>query len=71
VHGGPWPATSAPATTSVGLGAARRFTRPVAFQGVPDRLLPPELQDANPRGLLRRIDGVLSDRDVRDDGSEA
>jgi NADP-dependent aldehyde dehydrogenase len=71
VHGGPWPATSAPATTSVGLGAARRFTRPVAFQGVPDRLLPPELQDANPRRLLRRIDGVLSDRDVRDDGSEA
>jgi hypothetical protein len=34
-------------------------------------LLPPELQDANPRRLLRRIDGVLSDRDVRDDGSEA
>lgn len=57
VHGGPWPATSAPATTSVGLGAARRFTRPVAYQGLPDRLLPAALQDANPLALTRRVDG--------------
>lgn len=57
VHGGPFPATSAAATTSVGMTAARRFLRPVGFQAVPDALLPPALQDANPLGLLRRVNG--------------
>ncbi|MFD0744291.1 hypothetical protein ACFQ1L_22570 [Phytohabitans flavus] len=38
-HGGPWPATSAPATTSVGTAAVSRFLRPVALQGVPDELV--------------------------------
>lgn len=61
VHGGPYPATTAPATTSVGLAAIRRFQRPVAWQEVPDRLLPPALQDANPLGLRRRVDGQVTD----------
>ncbi len=34
-HGGPWPATSASWSTSVGTEAIRRFIRPVALQGVP------------------------------------
>lgn len=33
VHGGPWPATSDPRTTSVGSAAIDRFRRPVAIQG--------------------------------------
>jgi NADP-dependent aldehyde dehydrogenase len=53
VHGGPYPATTAPSSTSVGLAAIRRFLRPVAFQDVPDALLPPALQDANPWGVAR------------------
>ena len=57
VHGGPYPATTAPATTSVGTLAILRFVRPVCFQNVPDGHLPPALQDANPLGLLRTIDG--------------
>lgn len=57
-HGGPYPATSAPATTSVGMTALRRFLRPVCFQDAPDDALPPELKDDNPLGLRRRIDGV-------------
>ncbi|MFF1879672.1 aldehyde dehydrogenase (NADP(+)) [Leifsonia sp. NPDC058230] len=56
-HGGPYPATTAPATTSVGTAAIRRFVRPVAYQGFPDDLLPPELQEDNPLGLHRRVDG--------------
>lgn len=40
VHGGPWPATSASASTSVGNASILRFLRPVAFQGFPDRFLP-------------------------------
>ncbi|TDB87774.1 aldehyde dehydrogenase (NADP(+)) [Actinomadura sp. KC216] len=47
-HGGPFPATTAPSTTSVGTAAIDRFLRPVAFQGWPQELLPPPLQDGNP-----------------------
>lgn len=59
-HGGPWPATSNPSSTSVGAAALVRFTRPVAYQDVPNPALPPALQDANPWNLPRRVDGVLS-----------
>jgi NADP-dependent aldehyde dehydrogenase len=38
-HGGPWPATTSPLHTSVGVTAIRRFLRPVAFQSVPHELL--------------------------------
>ncbi len=58
VHGGPYPATSDGRTTSVGSLAIDRFLRPVSYQDVPDALLPPALQAANPLGLPRRIDGV-------------
>ncbi|HYC43444.1 MAG TPA: aldehyde dehydrogenase (NADP(+)) [Noviherbaspirillum sp.] len=34
-HGGPWPASTAPQTTSVGLMAMQRFLRPVALQDPP------------------------------------
>jgi acyl-CoA reductase-like NAD-dependent aldehyde dehydrogenase len=40
LHGGPWPATSAAWSTSVGTAAVERFQRPVALQGVPTDLLP-------------------------------
>jgi acyl-CoA reductase-like NAD-dependent aldehyde dehydrogenase len=59
-HGGPYPATTAPAHTSVGMTAIRRFLRPVAFQNAPAHVLPPELQDANPLGIWRRVDGELT-----------
>lgn len=59
VHGGPFPATSAPATTSVGSRAIERFLRPVAYQDVPAALLPTELRDENPYGVPRTVDGRL------------
>ncbi|MGO2751213.1 MAG: aldehyde dehydrogenase (NADP(+)) [Pseudoclavibacter sp.] len=58
-HGGPYPATTAPATTSVGAAAAFRFLRPVAYQGFPNSLLPDALKDANPLGIPRRVDGAV------------
>ncbi|MDQ0378406.1 aldehyde dehydrogenase (NADP(+)) [Amycolatopsis thermophila] len=39
-HGGPYPATTSPLHTSVGTAAIERFLRPVAFQNVPDQVLP-------------------------------
>jgi len=57
VHGGPFPATSDSRTTSVGTLAIERFLRPVAYQNLPDELLPEPLRDANPWQLPRLIDG--------------
>lgn len=59
-HGGPWPATTDAAHTSVGAMAVRRWLRPVAYQDAPQELLPPELRDANPRGLTRLVAGRLT-----------
>ena len=39
-HGGPWPATTVPAYTSVGTAAIRRWLVPVAYQNFPPELLP-------------------------------
>jgi NADP-dependent aldehyde dehydrogenase len=57
VHGGPYPAASDARFTSVGTRAIDRFVRPVCYQSLPDALLPAELQDANPLGILRLVDG--------------
>lgn len=62
-HGGPWPATSNPSTTSVGAAALDRFVRPVTFQSVANDVLPavlrPAVDPANPWRIPRRLDGVL------------
>ncbi|MFD1845787.1 aldehyde dehydrogenase (NADP(+)) [Arthrobacter flavus] len=57
-HGGPWPATTS-LFTSVGATAVRRFLRPVAYQDAPETALHPALQEANPLGIPRRVDGQL------------
>jgi NADP-dependent aldehyde dehydrogenase len=56
-HGGPYPASTSPQSTSVGTAAIRRFLRPVAYQSMPDAQLPPELRNDNPLGIRRRVDG--------------
>src|SRR5579864_7582113 len=43
-HGGPWPATTVPAYTSVGTAAIRRWLVPVAYQNFPAELLPAGLR---------------------------
>ncbi len=50
-HGGPWPATSNDASTSVGTAAIGRFLRPVSYQNAPQALLPEPLRDDNPWGV--------------------
>jgi NADP-dependent aldehyde dehydrogenase len=57
-HGGPYPATTAVGTTSVGTAAITRFLRPVAYQDFPESALPEALQEGNPLGLPRIVDGV-------------
>jgi NADP-dependent aldehyde dehydrogenase len=57
-HGGPFPATTDGRFTSVGTRAIERWLRPVAFQDAPAALLPAELQEDNPLGVPRLVDGV-------------
>lgn len=57
VHGGPWPSTSDGRSTSVGTRAIFRFTRQVCYQAFPDPSLPGELQNGNPQGIWRLVDG--------------
>lgn len=56
-HGGPYPATTDSKFTSVGTGAIRRFARPIAFQDVPEALLPAELKPYNPLNIMRLVNG--------------
>jgi NADP-dependent aldehyde dehydrogenase len=60
-HGGPYPATTAAATTSVGAAAIERFTRYVAYQSAPAELLPEALADANPLRIVRLVNGKPTD----------
>jgi NADP-dependent aldehyde dehydrogenase len=59
-HGGPYPSTSDSRSTSVGVYAIKRFARPIAFQDMPDILLPDALREDNPLGIWRTVDGVFS-----------
>ena len=57
-HGGPFPATTDGRFTSVGTAAIKRFVRPVAYQDLPDNLLPDELKRNNPLNIWRLTDGA-------------
>lgn len=58
VHAGPYPATSdGGRSTSVGTRALHRWARLVCYQSFADELLPLELQNANPLGLRRLVNG--------------
>jgi NADP-dependent aldehyde dehydrogenase len=63
-HGGPYPATSSGGHTSIGIGSIYRFVRPVCYQNCPDEQLPPELQDNNPKGILRKVDGIMTNSEL-------
>ena len=57
VHGGPFPASTDARFTSVGSSAIKRWVRPVSFQDWPNSYLPPALQDENPLGIMRLVEG--------------
>ena len=58
-HGGPWPSTSAPASTSVGAAVLDRSLRPVTYQSAQDAWLPEPVRAANAWRVPQRIDGVM------------
>jgi len=68
-HGGPYPATTSTAHTSVGSSAIDRWLRPVSFQDAPEALLPEELRDGSV-DLPRRVDGRMMTREAVKAGTE-
>ncbi len=59
-HGGPYPASTDSRFTSVGMAAILRWARPLCWQNFPDAALPASLQNANPRGIMRTVNGNLT-----------
>jgi NADP-dependent aldehyde dehydrogenase len=59
-HGGPYPATTDPRSTSVGSAAIERFARPICYQDCPAAALPEELREGNPRRIWRIVDGNIT-----------
>jgi NADP-dependent aldehyde dehydrogenase len=57
VHGGPYPASTDSRFTAVGINSIKRWVRPFSFQDWPNNLLPDELKNENPLGILRNVDG--------------
>jgi len=60
VHGGPYPASTDSRFTSVGSSSIERFIRPICYQNFPDEFLPPPLQNENPLGIMRWVNGIQS-----------
>ncbi|MEM6916601.1 MAG: hypothetical protein AAF491_08565 [Verrucomicrobiota bacterium] len=63
-HGGPYPAASHSYFTSIGTRCILRFVRPVCYQNWPNSQLPLALQNENPRGVWRLIDGQMTRNEV-------
>lgn len=62
-HGGPYPSTGHAGFTAIGIPASiKRFAMLRCYDNVRDHRLPPELQNGNPNGVVRSVDGVWSDR---------
>lgn len=59
-HGGPYPASTDSRFTAVGTQSIKRWVRPFSYQNWPDELLPNELKNSNPLGILREIDGKMT-----------
>ena len=60
LHGGPYPASTDSRFTAVGVHAVNRWVRPFSFQSWPNKLLPNELTDENPLGIIRLVNGKNS-----------
>lgn len=63
-HGGPFPASTDSRFTSVGTSAIKRWSRPVSFQDWPNELLPAALQNNNPLGIQRLVNGEYTKDEI-------
>ncbi|PNQ75131.1 aldehyde dehydrogenase (NADP(+)) [Hanstruepera neustonica] len=57
-HGGPYPASTDSRFTAVGIHSIKRWVRPFSYQDWPNDLLPKELKNENPLGILRLVNNT-------------
>lgn len=63
-HGGPYPASTDSRFGAVGQDAINRWVRPVSYQNCPQALLPKALQDKNDLGILRQVNGQMTNNAI-------
>ncbi|RIA08536.1 NADP-dependent aldehyde dehydrogenase [Flavobacteriaceae bacterium MAR_2010_72] len=63
-HGGPYPASTDSRFTAVGIHSIKRWVRPFSYQDWPNDLLPDELKNENPLGILRHLNGMLTNQNI-------
>ena len=63
-HGGPYPASTDSRFTAVGTHSIKRWVRPFSYQNWPDNLLPNELKNSNPLGIVRVIDNERTQKAI-------
>lgn len=59
-HGGPYPASTDSRFTAVGIHSIKRWVRPFSYQNWPNELLPNELKNENPLGIVRLVNNKLT-----------
>lgn len=64
VHGGPFPASTDSRFTAVGVSSIKRWIRPFSYQNWPNELLPEELKNENPLGILRVVNGKVTQESI-------
>ena len=63
-HGGPYPASTDSRFTAVGIHSIKRWVRPFSYQDWPNNLLPAELQNENPLGISRLVNGIQTKGEI-------
>jgi NADP-dependent aldehyde dehydrogenase len=59
-HGGPYPSSTDSRFTAVGIHSIKRWVRPFSYQDWPNDLLPNELKNENPLGIIRLVNNKLT-----------
>ena len=63
-HGGPYPASTDSRFTAVGIHSIKRWVRPMSYQDWPNNLLPTALQNENPLGISRFVNGTQTKGEI-------
>ena len=63
-HGGPYPSSTDSRFTAVGIHSIKRWVRPFSYQDWPNELLPKELQNENPIGILRNLNDTFTNQKI-------
>ena len=63
-HGGPYPSSTDSRFTAVGIHSIKRWVRPFSYQDWPNELLPKELKNENPMGILRHLNNTFTNQKI-------